>query len=113
MASSLAPPVRSGFHFAHERRTVTDLAGRHFLKELDFTPEEWARLVELTGRLREGVEIMRQMWTTGSGTLDGTHYQVAGALNFPLPLQGSSIEGSPANGIPLWIAGGARRSPSA
>ena len=28
---------------------------------------------ERLGRLREGVEIMRQMWTTGSGTLDGTH----------------------------------------
>ncbi len=63
MASSLAPPVRSGFHFAHERRTVTDLAGRHFLKELDFTPEEWTGLVELTGRLKDerriGEEVRR------------------------------------------------------
>lgn len=48
--------------------------------------------------LREGVEIMRQAWTTGTATLDGRHYQVDGALVRPLPLQ--------AGGIPFWIAGG-------
>lgn len=47
--------------------------------------------------LREGVEIMRQAWTTGSATLDGKHYQVDGAIVRPLPLQ--------AGGIPLWVAG--------
>lgn len=47
--------------------------------------------------LREGVEIMRQAWTTGSATLDGKHYQVDGAIVRPLPLQ----EG----GLPFWIAG--------
>jgi alkanesulfonate monooxygenase SsuD/methylene tetrahydromethanopterin reductase-like flavin-dependent oxidoreductase (luciferase family) len=50
------------------------------------------------GRLREGVEIMSQAWTTGTATLAGKHYQVDGALVRPLPLQ--------ENGIPLWIAGG-------
>ncbi|MFR9752098.1 LLM class F420-dependent oxidoreductase [Nocardia sp. 004] len=50
------------------------------------------------GRLDEGVQIMRQALTTGSATLDGTHYQVDGAIVRPLPLQ----EG----GIPLWVAGG-------
>jgi len=49
------------------------------------------------GMLREGVEIMRQAWTTGAATLDGKHYQVNGAIVRPLPLQ----EG----GVPLWIAG--------
>lgn len=53
------------------------------------------------GRLREGVEIMHQAWTTGSATLDGTYYQVDGAIVRPLPLQ----EG----GIPLWIAGGGEK----
>ena len=37
-----------------------DLLGRHFVKELDFTPDEWAGLVDLTARLkrarREGRE---------------------------------------------------------
>jgi len=53
---------------------------------------------ERLGRLREGVEIFHQAWTTGTATLDGTYYQVDGAIMRPLPRQ----EG----GIPIWIAGG-------
>lgn len=53
------------------------------------------------GRLREGVEIMHQAWTTGSAALDGSYYQVDGAIVQPMPLQ----EG----GIPLWIAGGGEK----
>src|SRR4051795_11073965 len=51
--------------------------------------------------LDEGVQIMRQAWTTGKATLDGRQYQVDGAIVRPLPLQ----EG----GIPLWIAGGGEK----
>lgn len=51
--------------------------------------------------LREGVEIMRQAWATGSATLDGEFYQVDGAIVRPLPLQ----EG----GIPMWVAGGGEK----
>ena len=51
--------------------------------------------------LREGVEIMRQLWATGTATLDGEHYQVSGAIAQPMPLQ--------AGGIPFWIAGGGER----
>jgi len=53
---------------------------------------------ERLGRLREGVEIFRQAWTTGEATLDGKYYQVSGARVRPLPVQ----EG----GIPIWVAGG-------
>ncbi len=56
---------------------------------------------ERLGRLREGVEIMRQAWTTGTATLHGQHYQVDGAIVRPLPLQ--------PGGIPLWIAGGGEK----
>ncbi|SEF24410.1 probable F420-dependent oxidoreductase, Rv1855c family [Amycolatopsis pretoriensis] len=59
------------------------------------------RAGERLGMLDEGVQIMRQLWTTGTATLEGEHYQVDGAINRPLPLQ----EG----GIPLWIAGGGER----
>lgn len=52
---------------------------------------------ERLGRLREGVEIFRQMWTTGSATLDGTYYQVDGALCHPQPVQTTSE----ANRIPM------------
>jgi F420-dependent oxidoreductase-like protein len=56
---------------------------------------------ERLGQLDEGVQIMRQLWTTGTAKLDGKHYQVDGAIARPLPLQ----EG----GIPLWIAGGGEK----
>ncbi|HEY3607861.1 MAG TPA: LLM class F420-dependent oxidoreductase [Pseudonocardiaceae bacterium] len=56
---------------------------------------------ERLAQLDEGVQIMRQLWTTGTATLAGKQYQVDGAIGRPLPLQ----EG----GIPLWIAGGGER----
>ena len=56
---------------------------------------------ERIGMLDESVQIMRQLWSTGTATLDGKHYQVDGAIARPLPLQ----EG----GIPFWIAGGGER----
>jgi F420-dependent oxidoreductase-like protein len=56
---------------------------------------------ERIAMLDEGVQIMRQLWTSGSATLDGRHYQVDGAICRPLPLQ--------AGGIPLWIAGGGEK----
>jgi F420-dependent oxidoreductase-like protein len=59
------------------------------------------RAGERLQRLDEGVQILRQAWSTGSATLDGKHYQVDGAIVRPLPLQ----EG----GIPLWIAGGGEK----
>jgi alkanesulfonate monooxygenase SsuD/methylene tetrahydromethanopterin reductase-like flavin-dependent oxidoreductase (luciferase family) len=58
---------------------------------------------ERLGRLREGVEIFRQAWTTGTATLDGEYYQVDGAIVRPLPLQQGP------SGIPLWIAGGGEK----
>jgi F420-dependent oxidoreductase-like protein len=56
---------------------------------------------ERLGRLDEGVQIMRQLWTQGTATLNGRYYQVDGALSRPLPLQDG--------GIPLWIAGGGEK----
>jgi len=56
---------------------------------------------ERLGMLDEGVQIMRQLWRTGTATLDGKHYRVDGAIGRPVPLQ----EG----GIPLWIAGGGEK----
>ncbi|HYN73919.1 MAG TPA: LLM class F420-dependent oxidoreductase [Nakamurella sp.] len=51
--------------------------------------------------LDEGVQIIRQAWTTGSATLQGKTYQVDGAIVRPRPLQ--------PGGIPLWIAGGGEK----
>jgi len=56
---------------------------------------------ERLAMLDEGVQIFKQLWTDGVATLDGTHYQVAGAQLAPLPLQ--------VDGPPLWIAGGGEK----
>jgi len=53
------------------------------------------------GMLDEGVQIMRQLWTEGTATLAGQHYQITGAICQPLPLQ--------PGGVPLWIAGGGEK----
>ena len=64
---------------------------------------------ERLGMLEEGVQIFRDMWTKGSATLDGKHYQVDGAICAPRPLQGTTQPGSKLNGIPVWIAGGGEK----
>jgi len=64
---------------------------------------------ERIGMLEEGVQILRDMWTKGSATLNGKHYQVDGAICAPRPLQGTTQPGSVLNGIPMWIAGGGER----
>ena len=50
------------------------------------------------GQLREGVEIMRRMWTEDEVHYEGAHYTLAGAICRPKPIQNPHV--------PLWIAGG-------
>jgi F420-dependent oxidoreductase-like protein len=64
---------------------------------------------ERIGMLEEGVQIFRDMWTKGSATLNGKHYQVDGAICAPRPLQGTAQPGSELNGIPIWVAGGGEK----
>lgn len=50
--------------------------------------------------LDEGVEIMKQMWETGTATFAGEHYTVDGAMCYPQPLAGR---------LPTWVAGGGEK----
>ena len=59
------------------------------------------RAGERIAMLDEGVQIMKQAWETGTATLDGKYFQVAGARVYPQPLQSPRI--------PLWIAGGGEK----
>lgn len=62
--------------------------------------------------LDEGVQIMANMWRTGSsGRFDGKRYQVDGALCYPQPLQRLPVgdDGADVPSIPLWIAGGGEK----
>jgi F420-dependent oxidoreductase-like protein len=59
------------------------------------------RAGERIAMLDEGVQIMSQLWTTGTATLHGKHYDVDGAICRPIPLQDG--------GVPMWIAGGGEK----
>lgn len=50
------------------------------------------------GMLREGVEIMKAMWTEDEVDYDGKYYTLKGAISQPKPVQQPHI--------PFWIAGG-------
>lgn len=50
------------------------------------------------GMLREGVEIMKAMWTQDVVDYDGEHYQLRGGMCDPKPVQSPHI--------PVWVAGG-------
>ena len=78
-------------------RTEMGIGGGWYEHEWTAYGYGFPRIGERLGMLREGVEIMRQAWTTGTATLAGKHYQVDGAIVRPLPVQDG--------GIPMWIAG--------
>ncbi|MCL2581893.1 MAG: LLM class F420-dependent oxidoreductase [Streptosporangiales bacterium] len=82
-------------------RTEMGIGGGWYEHEWRAYGYGFPRAGERLAMLDEGVQIMKQLWTTGTAKLDGKHYQVDGAMCRPLPLQ----EG----GIPLWIAGGGEK----
>ncbi|HEX9848236.1 MAG TPA: TIGR03560 family F420-dependent LLM class oxidoreductase [Acidimicrobiia bacterium] len=53
------------------------------------------------GMLREGIEIMKAMWTEDEVTYDGRHYELKGAICQPKPVQKPHI--------PIWVAGGGEK----
>ena len=53
------------------------------------------------GMLREGVEIMKAMWTEDSVDYEGKHYTLKGAISQPKPVQSPHI--------PIWVAGGGEK----
>ncbi len=53
------------------------------------------------GMLREGVEIMKAMWTEDVVTYEGKYYNLQGAICRPKPVQQPHI--------PIWVAGGGEK----
>jgi len=53
------------------------------------------------GMLKEGVEIMRAMWTEDEVTYEGKYYNLNGAICQPKPIQKPHI--------PIWVAGGGEK----
>jgi len=56
---------------------------------------------ERLGMLREGVEIMKAMWTEDVVNYEGKYYELKGAICQPKPLQDPHI--------PIWVAGGGEK----
>ena len=81
----------------------------HEWRAYGFSGGDFPSAGDRLGMLDEGVQILRDMWTKGSATLNGKHYQVDGAICAPRPLQGTTQPGSARNGIPLWVAGGGEK----
>lgn len=53
------------------------------------------------GQLREGVEIMRRMWTEDEVHFEGKYYTLEGGICRPRPIQQPHI--------PIWVAGGGEK----
>lgn len=66
--------------------------------EFDGYGYEFLEPAERIAMLREGVEIMQQMWTDDEVHYEGRYYTLKGAICQPKPMQKPSI--------PTWIAGG-------
>ena len=81
----------------------------HEWRAYGFSGGDFPSAGDRLGMLEEGVQVLRDMWTKGSATLNGKHYQVDAAICAPRPLQGTTQPGSARNGIPLWVAGGGEK----
>ena len=101
---------RNPAHLAKVAATVDAISGGRAITGIGagWYEHEWRaygygfpRAGERIERLDEGVQIMKQMWETGSATFEGKHYQVDGALGYPQPIT--------PGGMPLWIAGGGEK----
>lgn len=62
---------------------------------------EFPKPSERIGMLREGVEIMRRMWTEDEVAYEGKYYNLKGAICRPKPVQEPHI--------PFWVAGGGEK----
>jgi F420-dependent oxidoreductase-like protein len=58
-------------------------------------------VAERLDRLEEALRICRAMFTEDAPSIAGQYYQIAGALNFPRPIQ--------PGGPPIWVGGGGER----
>lgn len=98
----LAKMVATVDHMSNGRIIVGVGSGwseaEHVAFDLDYGPSNGYRLA----RLKEGVEVMRAMWTQRHPSYDGRFYSIKDAVNEPKPLQKPYP--------PVWIAGVGERT---
>jgi alkanesulfonate monooxygenase SsuD/methylene tetrahydromethanopterin reductase-like flavin-dependent oxidoreductase (luciferase family) len=86
-------PYHNPVRIAEFGATVDVLSGGNFQLGvgLGYRPEEYAAFgvtrEDAPGRLEEGVEVIKRLWTEGSVTFDGDHFQFEDVSIRPRPLQ--------------------------
>ena len=66
------------------------------LNEIAVSGREWPEFKERSARLREAIDLMRQLWTESHVDFHGEHYRTVGA----------KIYDKPAEALPIYIAAG-------
>lgn len=90
-------------HVAGGGRTNIGIGAGWFQEEFEEHGYRFAPLGERLDQLEEGAAIMQSLWRDPVTNFDGRHYQLAGAVGNPKPLNGD---------IRLWIGGfGPNRTP--
>jgi coenzyme F420-dependent glucose-6-phosphate dehydrogenase len=75
-------------------RTILGVGTGESLNEVPATGMEWPKFKERFGRLREAIELIRQLWTEERVSFDGEYYKTANA----------TIYDRPDEPVPIYIA---------
>lgn len=78
-------------------RTILGVGAGHYKPEFELNDFPWRTLPERIQMMREGVEIIKKLWTELRTTYFGKYFKVKGAAHEPKPIQ----EPHPA----IWVGG--------
>lgn len=68
-------------------RTILGVGAGHYKPEFEVNDFPWRPLPERIQMMREGVEIIKKLWTESGTTYFGKHFKVEGAPHEPKPIQ--------------------------
>lgn len=68
-------------------RVVLGVGAGHYKPEFEMNDFPWKTLPERIQMMREGVDIIRKLWTESRTTYFGKHFKVEGATHEPKPIQ--------------------------
>jgi probable F420-dependent oxidoreductase len=102
-AGAILLPLHNPVNVAEMGATIDVLSGGRFRAAfgLGYREAEYdafgVDIADRVGRLEEGIEVVKRLWTDGETSFDGEHYQLSGVETNPRPLQ----EPAP----PVYVAG--------
>lgn len=77
-------------------RVILGVGTGEALNEVAVSGREWPGFKERFARLRESIELMRELWTSADVSFDGEYFQTAGA----------TIHDRPGRPVPVYVAAG-------